>query len=135
MSFSCSLRDSWTDVLDISFNCDSFELRIVVLNNPIQSYVIAIVLLNHIVSHLFYLEQICVVEIHEMATDECQTNQTNIEYIFCFAFSVLKALFQGVLVVSGAIRYNWCYRAYGIFLPYLKTTFELLAINCDIVID
>ena len=70
-----------------------------------------------------------------MAADECQTNKTNIENIFGFTFSVLKTLFQGVLVVSGAIGYDWCDRADGIFLPYLKATFELLAVYCDIVID
>ena len=47
-----------TDIEDISLDCDGFKLGIVVLNQPVESNIVAVVLLHHIISHLFYLEQI-----------------------------------------------------------------------------
>ena len=122
MTFACSLGHSRTNILNISINGYSLQLWIVILNDPIKTNIITIILLNYIVSHLLYLEKISVIEIHEVTTNEGQTNQTDVEHIVCLSSSILETRFKCIFIVSWSIGHYRANRAYCIISPDLKSS-------------
>lgn len=135
VAFTCGLRYLRADVLNVPVNGDGLQLGVVVLDHPVETDIVTVVLGDHVVPHLLHLKQVGVVKIHEVSTDEGQTYQADIEKILCLSLAVLEPLAERVLIVARTVGNNGANAANGIFAPYFEPLLELLAINSDIIID
>ena len=71
MAASSGLGNRGTPIFDIALNNDGGKLGVEVLDDPVQSDVVAVVFLEDVLLELIQLPEVSVVELEEVSAHEC----------------------------------------------------------------
>lgn len=68
MILRCGLSKLGTNIQDITVNCFGQQLRVKILDHPVEPNVVTVVFSDYIVSHFLDFEHISIVQVHKVAT-------------------------------------------------------------------